>query len=99
MTRRQDEAVAIRPVRRGGVELQMPGEKHGRDIGHAHRHPGMAGIGGLNRIHGQRADCGGFRPMFGMLVAQCRNVHFSSFHPGRGCGGDSSIEGKFKRTG
>ena len=53
---RQHEAVAVRPVGRGGIELQELREQHGRHVGHAHRHAGMAGLGLLDRVHGQRPD-------------------------------------------
>ena len=95
----QDEAVAVGPVRRGGVEFQVLGEEDGRDIGHPHRHAGVAGIGGLDGVHGKRADRGGLRPVFGMLVTQRRNVHRGSFLRCLGWRGDSSNRGKIKRTG
>ena len=53
---REHEAVAVGPVRIGGIELQELGEQHGRDVGHAHRHAGMAGFRLLHRVHGERAD-------------------------------------------
>ena len=53
---REHEAVAVRPIGRGGVELQEPGEQHGRHVGHAHRHAGMARLGLLHGIHGERPD-------------------------------------------
>ena len=40
----------------GRIELQELAEQHRGHIGHAHGHAGMAGIGLLHRIHGQRAD-------------------------------------------
>ena len=39
---REDETVAIRPVGGGGIEFEVPGIKHRGNIGHAHRHAGMA---------------------------------------------------------
>ena len=53
---RQDEAVAVRPFRIGGVEFQELREQHGGDVGRAHRQAGMAGIRLLDGIHRQRAD-------------------------------------------
>ena len=53
---RQHEAVAIGPFRVGGIELQELGKQHGRHVGGAHRQAGMAGIGLLHGVHGQRAD-------------------------------------------
>ena len=52
----EHEAVAVGPVGVGGIELQEAGEQHGGHVGHAHGHAGMAGIGLLHRVHGQRAD-------------------------------------------
>jgi len=43
-------------MRVGGVEFQVPREQGGRGVGHAHRHAGMAAVGGFNRIHRQGAD-------------------------------------------
>ena len=53
---RQHEAVAVRPVRLLRIVFQIAGEQHGGDVGAAHRQAGMAGIGLLDRIHGQEAD-------------------------------------------
>ena len=53
---REHEAVAVRPVRPAGVEFHEALEQHGRDVGHAHRHAGMAGFGLLHRVHRERAD-------------------------------------------
>ena len=61
VARAQHETIAIRPVRRGWIKLQMAGEQYRRRIGHAHRHPRMARIGGLNRVHRQGADRIGHR--------------------------------------
>ena len=52
----KNEAVAVRPIGVRGVELQEAREEHGGHVGHAHRHAGMAGIGLLHRVHGQRAN-------------------------------------------
>ena len=54
--RRQHEAVAVRPFRRLRVERDEAVEQHRGDIGHAHRHARMAGVGLLHRVHGQRPD-------------------------------------------
>ena len=45
---RQHEAVAVGPARVGGVEFQEAGPQRGGDVGHAHRHAGMAGVGGFD---------------------------------------------------
>ena len=60
---RQHEAVAVRPARIGGVELQEPGPQHGGDVGHAHRHARMAGLRRLHRVDRQRADGIGHAPL------------------------------------
>src|SRR3546814_7595560 len=46
---RQHETVAVGPVGTARVVLQMAGVKHRGNVGHAHGHAGMPGIGGLNR--------------------------------------------------
>ena len=56
VTSRQHETVAVRPAGRGGVEAQELPPQHGGHVGHAHRHAGMAAVGRLDRVHGQRAD-------------------------------------------
>ena len=52
----EDEAVAVGPVRIGGVEFQELGEQHGGDVGGTHGQAGMAGIGFLDGIHAEGAD-------------------------------------------
>ena len=56
MAGRQHEAVAVRPVRPRRIELDEAVEQHRRDVGHAHRHAGMARIRLLHGVHRQRAD-------------------------------------------
>ena len=63
---REHETVAVRPVRPAGVELHEALEKHGGDVGHAHRHAGMAGFGLFDRIHRQGANGVGVAPLFGL---------------------------------
>ena len=53
---RQHEAVAVRPVRIGGVEFQELREQHGGDVGGAHRQAGMAGFRLLDGVHGEATD-------------------------------------------
>ena len=53
---REHEAVAVRPIGMGRVELQEAREQHGGHVGHAHRHAGVAGIGLLHGVHGERPD-------------------------------------------
>ena len=50
------EAVAIEPVRIGRVVRKVPTPQRDRNLRHAHRHAGMAGVGLLHRIHRQRAN-------------------------------------------
>ena len=52
---RQDKAVAVGPIRRLRVKAQELREQDGRDIGHAHRHAGMAGFRLLDRVHRERS--------------------------------------------
>ena len=99
MARRQDEPVAVGPAGGGSVELEMLFEKHGRHVGHTHRHARMAGIRGLNRIHGERADCAGLHPVVGVFIAKRGNVQGPG--PSCACGCrplDSSHPGKIKRS-
>ena len=58
---RQHEAVAVGPARVGGIEFEELREQHRRDVGHAHRHARMAGLGFLDRVHRQEADGVGHR--------------------------------------
>ena len=53
---RKHETVAVGPGGIGGIELQEPGEQHGRDVGRSHRQTGMAGFRLFDRVHGERAD-------------------------------------------
>jgi hypothetical protein len=52
----EHEAVAIGPRRVRRVVAQVVPPEHLRDLRHAHRHPRMAGVGLLHRVHGERAD-------------------------------------------
>jgi len=56
MAGRQHEAVAVVPVRRRRVELEEARKQHGGHVGHAHRHPGVAGIRLLDRVGSKEAD-------------------------------------------
>ena len=72
---REDEAVAVRPVRVGRVELQELGEQHGCNVGGAHRQARMAGIGLLHRVHGKGADgIGHVAGLFGGIMGHARLV-------------------------
>ena len=53
VARRQHEAVAVGPVRRARVDFQETGEEDRRDVGRAHRHARVTGIGLLHRVHRQ----------------------------------------------
>ena len=52
---RQDEAVAVRPARVGGIVFEEPREQHRGDVGGAHRQAGMAGFRLLDGVHGEGA--------------------------------------------
>ena len=82
---REDEAVPIGPAGVGGVEFQMPGEEDGGGIGHAHRHAGMARLGLLHGVHGERPDGVGHLPVTG--ARRRRIASFPSFvrHTAHGC--------------
>jgi len=56
MPGREHEAVAVGPVGIGRIELKELGKEHGCDVGHAHRHAGMARFRLLDRVHGQRPE-------------------------------------------
>ena len=56
VARREDEPVAVHPVRVAGVVPQVLRPERHRCGGHAHRHARMPGFCLLNRIHGQAAD-------------------------------------------
>jgi hypothetical protein len=53
------EAVAVRPARIGGVELQVPGEQRRADVGRTQRRAGVAVADAGDRVHGQEADRAG----------------------------------------
>ena len=56
VTGRQDEAVAVRPVRILGIEFQEFREQNGCNVRGSHRHARMAGLGFLDGVHRQGAD-------------------------------------------
>ncbi len=53
---RQHEAIAVNPGRVARIVREEVVPQDLGDIGHPHRRPGMAAVGLLNRIHGQRPD-------------------------------------------
>ncbi len=69
----EHETVAVRPFRRGGIELQKLRIEHRRDIGHAHRHAGMAAVRRLDSVHRQGANGIGHGPEAGRIEAH-RNL-------------------------
>ena len=75
MARRQDKAVAVGPIRGRCIKAQMLVKQHGRHIGHAHRHAGMARIGRGHGVQRQCADTSGPPPMIGMACGACSEVH------------------------
>ncbi|MNV26154.1 hypothetical protein D3C71_1172690 [compost metagenome] len=52
----QHEAVAVEPLGVVGVVTEIVVPEDLGDIGHAHRHAGMPGLGGFDRISGKEAD-------------------------------------------
>lgn len=51
----EDEAVAVEPGGGFGVVLHGASVEEGAEFGAAHGEAGVAGIGGLDRVHGQAA--------------------------------------------
>ena len=72
----EHEAVAVGPGRIAGMMLEVTRPQGNGDLGHAHRHAGMARFGRLHGIHGERAQ--GIRH-----VAQQRGIGFRRFSGGR----------------
>jgi hypothetical protein len=62
-----------------GVEAQVLLEQHRGHVGHAHRHPRMAGIGGGHGVERQGADGGGAAPVVGMGGGEGGDVHAGVF--------------------
>ncbi len=56
VARAQHEAVAVGPARRRGIDLHGLAVEQVRDRREGHRRPGMARVGLLHRVHGERAD-------------------------------------------
>src|SRR5690606_9933391 len=52
----EHEAVAVEPLRVVGVMAQVVVPEHLGDVGHAHRHARMAGVGGLDGVDGEKTD-------------------------------------------
>ena len=75
MAGRQHETIAVEPVRIRGVECQVLAKQHCRDIRHAHRHSGVAGTGGLDRVHRQDADRAGQFPVLRVGFAAGFDIH------------------------
>ena len=63
----QHEAIAVRPDRIGGIVLQMPAPQHLGNLGHAHRHAGVAAVGRFHRIDREKAQ------RIGQLAASARS--------------------------
>jgi hypothetical protein len=59
MAVRLNEAVAVGPMRIGRIELHEILVENGRDVGHAHRRAGMAAVGVLHRVHGEKPNAVG----------------------------------------
>ena len=56
MAVRQHKPVTVGPIRRQRIKPQELREQHRGDVGHAHRHAGMAGFRLLDRVHRERAQ-------------------------------------------
>ena len=56
MTAGKNDPVAAGPLGLGGAMFKMFQVENGRDVGHAHGHAGMAGLGLLNAVHGESAN-------------------------------------------
>jgi len=52
----EDETVAIRPSRSVWIDTKVPAPQHRGDVGHPHRHPGMATLRLLHGIHRKNPD-------------------------------------------
>ena len=55
----QHKTVAVKPLGVGRVVLEVAAPQRHGHVGHAHGGAGVTGIGLLNCVHGQRADCVG----------------------------------------
>ena len=53
---RQDESVAVVPMRIARIEAQVVVPKHLGDVGHSHRHSRVTGLGALDRVHRQHTN-------------------------------------------
>ena len=82
----EHEAVAVRPVRRGRIELEVAREKDGRDIGGTHGKPGMAGLGALDGVHAERAD----RVRHALVLLEID--HFEDLCPEPGCASERKTQ-------
>ena len=77
----QNEAVAVRPIGAGRIELQEAPEQNGRRVRHAHRHARMPRLGLLDGVGGQEPDGIGEVAVAGLVVvARLRRGELSSFH-------------------
>ncbi|EKD96647.1 MAG: hypothetical protein ACD_23C01360G0002 [uncultured bacterium] len=52
----EHEAITVRPLGIGWVVAKVMAPKHLGNVGHAHRHARVAGVGLLYRVHGQGAQ-------------------------------------------
>ena len=71
---REHEAVAVRPARVRGIELQEPRPQHRGGIRHAHGHAGMARLRRLHRINGQGAQRVRHAPLLGRGAGEDRGL-------------------------
>ena len=61
----EDEAVAVGPEGGGGGGVEMLEPEDGGDVGHAHGHAGVSGVGLLDDVHGETAEGVGGGGVFG----------------------------------
>jgi len=74
VARRQNETVAVGPVRGLGVKAQVLFKKHRRHIRHADWHACVARVRGSDGIKRERADRGGFVPVVWVRRAKSGDV-------------------------
>ena len=80
----QDEAVAVRPPGVVRIVLQVVIPQHLGNVGHAHRHAGMTGIGTLHGIHAQCTNrVGKLQPV--LHLGDSRRPVQPSVHQNRSC--------------
>jgi hypothetical protein len=90
---REDEAIAVRPSRVGRIVAQMPVPQRDCDLGHAHRHARVSGIGCLHRIHRQGANSIGKQDCVRREPSRCQRRRGGN---GKRC--SHGLKGRLKET-